>query len=118
MRFAPLVVLPALAVAQEQFPFAEQLQGWFDKAKSLLPAAPAVPTSVPVAAVPPKVVPQKTVTPVTVDNWQSLLGPIPADSAEPSQEWLIYVTGGNKSCYGQCAKSDQAWKVSFYSALA
>jgi hypothetical protein len=27
-------------------------------------------------------------------------------------EWWVYVTGANKTCYGQCGITDKAWNVS------
>lgn len=104
MHFTSLVaLLPALALAQEQAPLADRVQGWFNKAKSFVPTA--VPAE-PVVKLAEKVS-EKRVTKVDLNNWQSLLTP----AAEP-QDWLIYVTGGNKSCFGRCAHPDQAFNVS------
>ncbi|GFF61485.1 hypothetical protein IFM60648_00290 [Aspergillus lentulus] len=108
MRFIQaLVILPALAVAQEQVPLADRVQGWFNKAKSYLPTAtPVVPT---VEKVVEQKVQQKavTVTPFNMSNWQALLEP----SSEP-QDWLLYITGGNKTCFGRCGNADKAFNES------
>jgi PTH2 family peptidyl-tRNA hydrolase len=110
MRFIQaLVILPALAAAQEQVPLADRVQGWFNKAKSYLPTAtPVVPTVAKV--VEQKVQQQKAatvnVTPFNTSNWQSILEP----SSEP-QDWLVYVTGGNKTCFGRCENADKAFNV-------
>ncbi|KAJ5772972.1 hypothetical protein N7457_007868 [Penicillium paradoxum] len=104
MRFTSLVtLLPALAMAQEQAPLADRVQGWFNQVKSF------VPTAVPVAPVEKlaEKVTEKNVTPVTMENWQSILSPGP----EP-ENWFIYTTGGNKTCFGRCGTADQAFKES------
>ena len=108
MRFTSLVVfLPALVVAQEQVPLAERVQGWFNKAKAYVPTAtPADP----IMKMAEKVT-EKTVTPVTLDTWQSIL--TPGDEAE---DWYIFVTGGNKTCLGRCERATKAFKV-FISAI-
>lgn len=110
-----LVLLPALAAAQNQFPFAEQLQGLIDKAKSFLPAAPPVAVPPEPAAVPPPAIPKRNikVTSVKQDNWQTLLAPVSADAPAEAREWLIYITGGNKTCFGRCGRVDKAWNVGF-----
>ncbi|KAK2735223.1 hypothetical protein FQN57_001328 [Myotisia sp. PD_48] len=110
MRLTPVVLLPALVVAQNQLPLVEQLQGWFNKAKSLMPTpAPQVPgTVVPPSRPATKSLPPKTVTAFTTENWQGTLAPAP----DRPQDWLVYITGGNKTCFGQCAKSDEAWRAS------
>lgn len=114
-----LVLLPALVAAQGQVPLKEQVQGWFDKAKSFLPTNVNVPAAVkPVVdapaqqAVPPPALTEKPVTQVTVDNWQSVLDPVQAGVSQNERELMVFITGGNKSCFGHCQRADQAWKVS------
>lgn len=109
MRFIPLLaLLPALAVADEQVPLADRVQGWFNKAKSYLPTAtPVIPVAEKVAEVPKKVIQEKTVTPFNATNWQSLLEP-----AADAQDWLVFITGGNKTCFGRCGKAEEAFNVS------
>lgn len=114
MRFTHFIaVLPVLAAAQEQIPLADRVQGWFNQAKSLLPTATPV---IPVAeqVVEPKKVQEKakaapvsiTVTPFNETNWRSYLEP-----SSEAQDWLIYITGGNKTCFGRCGSADKAWNV-------
>ncbi|OAX77411.1 hypothetical protein ACJ72_08291, partial [Emergomyces africanus] len=82
-----ILLLPALAAAQDQIPLREQVQGWFNKAKSLLPIATPVVTpaanSATAAATaagshagskgaPAKII-NKEVTLIRLDNWASLL---------------------------------------------
>lgn len=104
MRFTTfLAILPALAVAQEQAPLADRVQGWFDKAKSYLPTATPV---VPVEKVVEQKVQEKAVTPFNLSNFQSALEP----ASEP-KEWLLFVTGGNKTCFGRCEQASKAFNV-------
>ncbi|KKA19459.1 hypothetical protein T310_6557 [Rasamsonia emersonii CBS 393.64] len=101
MRLSPLLaLLPALAAAQNQIPFGEQIKGWLNKAKAYIPSAnPAAP----VEEAAEKVV-EKTVTPLNLSNWQSILEP----SSQP-QDWLIFITGGNKTCFGRCGTAEKAF---------
>ncbi|KAJ5584304.1 uncharacterized protein N7459_004104 [Penicillium hispanicum] len=104
MRFTSLVAfLPALALAQEQVPLAERVQGWFNKAKAYVPTA--VPAD-PMVKMAEKVT-EKRVTPVTMDNWQSILTP-----GDEPQDWYIFITGGNKTCFGRCDHATKAFKES------
>lgn len=104
MRFTSLVAfLPALAMAQEQVPLADRVQGWFNKAKAYVPTA--VPAD-PIVKMAEKVT-AKRVTPVTMSNWQSILAP-----GSKAQDWLVFVTGGEKTCFGRCEHAEKAFNVS------
>jgi hypothetical protein len=104
MRFTSLVtVLPALAMAQEQIPLADRVQGWFNQVKSYVPTA--APVAAPMEKLAEKVT-EKSVTNVSMDNWKSILTPGPQ-----AEDWLIYTTGGNKTCFGRCGTADKAFKV-------
>ena len=98
-----LAILPALAVAQEQAPLADRVQDWFNKAKSYLPTATPV---IPVEKVVEQKVQEKAVTPFNLSSWQTALEP----SSEP-KEWLLFVTGGNKTCFGRCERANKAFNV-------
>ena len=100
---ALFLTLPAFAAAQQQIPLLDNLQSWFEKAKSYIPNA----ATDPVAAGAAKVA-GKNITPFTKDNWQSILSPLSTSSHSP-EEWMILVSGGNKSCYGQCAGVEKAF---------
>ncbi|CAI7571104.1 unnamed protein product [Penicillium palitans] len=105
MRFTSLVtLLPALAMAQEQVPLADRVQGWFNQVKSYVPTA--APVAAPIEKLAEKVT-EKSVTHVSLDNWQSILSPGPK-----AEDWLIYTTGGNKTCFGRCGTADKAFKES------
>lgn len=105
MHFTSIVaLLPALAMAQEQIPLADRVQGWFNKAKSYVPTA--APVVAPMEKMADKVT-QSRVTTVEMSNWQSILAPGPKE-----QDWFIFVTGGNKTCFGHCERSAKAFNVS------
>ena len=103
LLFLGLALLTVLATAQDQIPLGDRVQGWFNKAKSYIPTATPV---VPPQKVVEKVISAKDVTPFTLDTWQSALEP----SSEP-QDWYLYVTGGNKTCFGRCGCADAAFNV-------
>lgn len=116
MRFSTTAVLalPALALAEQQIPLLEKVKGFFNQATasvaSVIPSAPSVP-SAPVAAAAAKAaaVVQHN---ITLENWKETLTVDPTVSAPATQEWLIFVTGGNSTCYGFCEPSEKAWNVS------
>ena len=105
MRFVQLLpILPALAAAQEQVPIGDRVQGWFNKAKSYLPTAtPVIPQ---VEKVVEQKLQEKVVTNFNLSNWQTLLEP-----SSDSQNWLLYITGGNKTCFGRCGQADKSFNV-------
>lgn len=51
--------------------------------------------------------PDNRVEKLNLRNFQRKLTP----KVEYEEEWLIYNTGGNKTCFGNCAKADEAWSV-------
>lgn len=112
MRFSStlLLALPALAVAQEQVPLADKVKGWFNKAQSYVSSAvPAVPSPADAGAAK---VAEYVVTPLKHDNWKSVITPDASAAGTGPEEWMIFVTGGNKTCYGLCGNVTAAWNVS------
>lgn len=112
MRFskALLVALPALALAEEQVPLAEKVKGWFNKAQDYVSTAiPAVQSPIDTGA--SKVV-QKTVANLTLENWREIITPSASAASQGPEEWLIYLTGGNKTCFGMCGNTTEAWNKS------
>lgn len=111
MRFASatLLALPLLAAAaQQQSPLdqvKEQAQYYFDKLSSFLPTPNP---QHPVDAVAAKLE-GKNVNALTIDNWKSTLQSSSRSYSESPQEWWVLITGGNKTCYGQCAKVETAF---------
>lgn len=120
-----LMLLPAVAVAQEQIPLMDQVQGqvqdWVEKAKSFLPSQQVAPAAeqqgeereeaAPATESTPEsqILAEKNVVPFTLANWESKLA---ASVDDGPQEWLIFVTGGNKTCFGRCAVAEKAFNVS------
>ena len=121
-----LPLLPALASAAQpaQKPLQDKAKGWLNAAKQYIPTAvPTVPglTAVskvhnpkPTAKSPIKeaanAVAAKKVQVLNRSNYRSLLTPAP-DARGPT-EWLVYVTGGNKTCGGHCHNLHVSWNES------
>lgn len=104
---ALLIVVPALASAaqeSQQIPLADTLNRWFEKAKSYLPATGSPPITATTAAA-KKAAAEINIRPVSEENWESLLAP----SSLSPQTWMIFVSGGNKTCYGQCTELESVW---------
>lgn len=116
MRFstAAVLALPALTVAEQQIPLLEKVKGFFNQATasvaSVIPSAPSVP-SAPVQAAAAKAAAAVQYN-ITLENWKETLTVDPTVSAPATQDWLIFITGGNATCYGFCGPSETAWNVS------
>ncbi|MCJ1353177.1 MAG: hypothetical protein MMC33_003162 [Icmadophila ericetorum] len=108
-----LAVLPTLIAADaQQKPLQEVIQDsiytYLNKAKTFLPQAFASPIDAGASKVA-----AKNVTPLTKDNWKSTLTPSAASIASGSPEsWMVFVSGGNKTCFGRCEGVEQAWNQS------
>lgn len=111
MRFASatLLALPLLAAAaQQESPFdkaKEQAQYYFNKLSSYIPNPNA---QHPFEAAASKVG-AKNVNVLTIDNWKSTLQSSSRSYSQSPEEWWVLITGGNKTCYGQCAKIETAF---------
>lgn len=114
MRFTStlLLALPALALAEEQVPLVEKLKAYWgqavDAVTSAVPAA--VPSKSPVEAVASKIA-ENVQHELTLENWKSVLTADPTTSAPATQDWIVYVNGGNVTCYGFCGNTTKAWNV-------
>ncbi|EHY55249.1 hypothetical protein HRR83_009050 [Exophiala dermatitidis] len=103
MHISTFLLLPLL-VAADQVPLKEKAAGWFDKAKSYIPSGtPPDPIDAGAAVVADRVVEK-----INIRNWQRKLAPKP----DTEEEWMIYMTGGNKTCFGRCGNVDQKWNES------
>ncbi|KAK4146439.1 uncharacterized protein C8A04DRAFT_25661 [Dichotomopilus funicola] len=124
MRFSTtaLLALPVLAAAAES-PF-EQYKAKFQNFISNFGAATpsAERENAPAAAAPggastgraksKKVVEPKSIETLTLENWKdTLYSPVQTDATGP-EEWLVLLTGGNKTCFGHCAKIETAFSES------
>ena len=49
---------------------------------------------------------------MTLNNHKTLLQPGAATAHPGIEEWMIFVTGGNKTCYGLCRRAEIAWNES------
>lgn len=116
---AVLLALPALSVAQ-QIPLFDQVsaqvRGFFAQASatasSAIPAAPSVesipnPVDAATAKVADVQVPQ-----LTLANHKELIKPGAATASPGIEEWMVYVTGGNATCFGMCKKPEAAFNGS------
>lgn len=109
MRFTQtlLLALPVLAAAQQK-PLQQTVQEWFDIAKSYIPGSIAHPVDAGAARVA-----AEKVTVLNKDNWRSVLTPSTSASfSDGPDEWMVFFSGGNKTCFGRCEKLEKAWNVS------
>ena len=97
MQLSGLLLLPLLVAADQQ-PLMDKVSGWYDAAKAYV--------SNPVDEGAAKFT-DLNVKKMNRNNWEQILTP----KVEGQEDWLIYVTGGNKSCFGKCGRSDEAWNV-------
>ncbi|KAF2839556.1 hypothetical protein M501DRAFT_1015652 [Patellaria atrata CBS 101060] len=110
-----LLALPAVAIAQGQVPLGDrvkglvdQVQGWVKQAAGIASsAAPSIPKSTDAAAA--KVADAIDVPHLTLQNWKSILTPSASGTSSGPEEWMVYVTGGNTTCYGMCGNATAAW---------
>ena len=112
MRFTSTLVLalPALAFAEEQEPLLDRLKGYFNKATAAISSS--VPSIVPnpVDAGASRVA-QAVVHPLNLTNWKETLTPDATAQSDGPEEWMVYITGGNKTCFGLCGNVTKAWNV-------
>jgi len=113
MRTSPIILaLPALSLAQDQIPLFDKLKGFFNQATAA--ASAYIPTNIP-SSVPEAVnagaakASAQFVPSLNLSNWQSIVTPSASAKSTGPEEWLVYVTGGNKTCYGTCGNATAAW---------
>ncbi|KAF2858325.1 hypothetical protein K470DRAFT_259917 [Piedraia hortae CBS 480.64] len=104
------LLLPALALA-EQIPLIDQVKGWFSLSK---PSESTTSSEAPEHILSGSGITSLNVHRLTLENYNELLRPQsePDEFAKPTEgikEWVIYTTGGNKTCYGRCGHADQSW---------
>ena len=112
MRLASplLLALPAICLAQDQFPLVEKIKGWLNKATSSIQSS--IPSVVPdpIDAAVSKVA-EQVVHNINHSNWKDVLKPNPSTLGGPPEEWFVYFDGGNKTCHGLCMNATKAWNV-------
>lgn len=112
MRYSSAILaLPALALAQDQVPLADKLRGWFKQAQEYIPSSipSVIPDPVDAGA---SFVAEQYVQELNLTNWKSIVAPSPAAQTAGPEEWLIFLTGGNATCYGLCGNVTKEWTVS------
>ena len=112
MRFSStlLLALPAVALAEDQIPLFERVKGFLNKAKDAVTSAvPAAPSPLDAGAAKVAAAVQHE---LTLENWKDTLTLDPRASAPTTQDWLVYITGGNTTCYGFCGNTTKAWNNS------
>ena len=114
MRLLPLLtLLPALALAEPPY------QKVFDAVKGKLDNAVeglknAIPENIPdIMDTGASKVAAEKVQRINIRNFQRKLAP----KLDSEEEWMIYFTGGNKTCFGRCTSVDVKWNVRLPSAL-
>ena len=116
MRASPiLLALPALAAAADQIPLVDQVKGWFSQAtavaNSYIPQgqAPSFPNPIDAGAA---AIARGVVEPITTENYNTVLKPGAATANPGLEEWMVLITGGNKSCFGMCQHAETEWNRS------
>ncbi len=109
MRLSPiLLLLPAMAIADDQKPLKEKAAAWFNKAKSYVSSV-TQPSPIDAGAT---TVAGVMVEKITKNNWRSKMLPATGGPDEGPREWLVMFSG-NTSCYGRCEQPDKAFNVGF-----
>lgn len=103
MRFLPILALTGATLVQAG-PL-DQASAWFDNLKNQLSNAVTSPIDAVADAITGAVV-----QPLGMQNWKTHIWPKP----DEEQEWLVYMTGGNKSCFGRCGHTNRIWNVSVH----
>lgn len=116
MRYSSAILaLPALALAQDQVPLADKVRGWFKQAQEYLPTAASVPSVIPNPVdAGASFVAEAVVHELNLTNWQSIVAPSPSAQTAGPEEWMIFLTGGNTTCYGLCGNVTKEWTVSLH----
>ncbi|KAL8739676.1 MAG: hypothetical protein Q9190_007543, partial [Brigantiaea leucoxantha] len=105
MRLAVSILLAfPLAITAQQTP---PLQSWIGWAKSFVPAAASSPKAHTAA-----LFAAANAVPLTKSNWESVLSPSSSDPSLSPETWMVFFSGGNKTCYGRCGRAETAWNES------
>ena len=77
-------------------------------------AVAAAATTTPITADDAAAAAAANITPLTTDNWRTVLSPSPS-RASPDlngrETWMVLVSGGNKTCLGQCGHLEGEWNM-------
>lgn len=111
MRFstASLLALPVLATAANvDSPLDQakaQLNAWSSYLSSFIPSPNAPHTPDAAAAK----VGGSQVYPLNLDNWEETLRSKSKPGSVAPEQWYIFMTGGNKTCFGRCGQAETAF---------
>lgn len=108
---ALVLAFAASTLAEDQIPLVDKVKGWFSQATAAVSSAVPAAASSPVAASREKVA-EAIQHELTLENWKETLTTDPAASPPSTQEWLVYITGGNVTCFGFCGNATKAWNAS------
>lgn len=114
MRYSSAVLaFPVLALAQDQVPLADKVRGWFKQAQEYIQVPSSIPSVIPNPVdAGASFVAEQYIHELNLSNWKSIVAPSPAAQAAGPEEWMIFLTGGNATCYGLCGNVTKEWKVS------
>lgn len=101
MRFSSTILFTSALAGAAQAQDAQKplLASWLDKAKTYVSSG--IPSPLEAGAA---VIAKGAITELTTSNWQQELHARPATGSP--QNWMIQVTGGNKTCAGLCGDLD------------
>ncbi|CAI6257531.1 unnamed protein product [Periconia digitata] len=108
---ALVLAFAASTVAQDQVLLVDKLKGWFAQATAAVSSAVPAAASSPVASGRAKAA-ESIQHELTLENWKETLTVDPSVSTPTTQEWLVYITGGNATCFGFCGNTTKAWNTS------
>jgi len=118
MRFSTvsLFALPLLAAAAQQESPVEQIleqakvqaQYWYEKISAYVPNIPNPNLEHPVDAA-ASAAGGKTLTVLTLNSWEQKIRSSVTPTSSGPEEWWVLVTGGNKTCFGQCTATETAF---------
>lgn len=106
---ATLLALPLLAAAAHQESPLDQATAqakyWFEKIQSYIPSPNKAHTPEAAAAK----AGGKTLNILTLDGWESTLRSSVKPASTTPEEWWVFITGGNKTCFGNCGAAEKAF---------
>lgn len=96
-------------------PLLDRIKGYLSQATAAVSSAiPSMPSSPVEAAKNNATASVASVVqhPLTLENWKEVLTVDLTASPPATQDWLIFSTGGNATCFGLCGNATKAWNAS------
>ena len=91
-------------------PLLDKIKGYFVQATAAISSAVPAAPSAPIKAASAKAA-EQIQHELTLENWKEVVTVDPTTSVPTTQDWLVYITGGNATCFGLCGNTTQAWNV-------